>query len=318
MLTVPCRCGEVFQADERFIGRAIKCWRCGEVLLVGAAPTSSPAGTGSGPRSLRRWGIGGGVVAIAAIVWIAVSLQARGTDPEVSSKPPSSARVESSPKAVAPAAPPAAARPTPLPRLSFDDMLRIAEDTPPSKLPKAQPRERAAPVPPSGGGSTQSPRFVLEPDQLKAKPPATRPKNGTEIWTPVGPSGHGTLRINNGTRHDAAVTLLDADTATARRFVYLRAREAITLEAVAPCQCRLFFALGTGWDALTEEFREDPSYSVFDSPLRFTESETAAGVEYATFSVTLHPIPEGRAKTTRLSKEEFERQLGKRQSRKGV
>jgi hypothetical protein len=159
---------------------------------------------------------------------------------------------------------------------------------------------------------------VPEPEESRPKPPAIRLKTGTNIWTPIGPSGHGTLRINNGTRYDAAVTFLDADTGTARRFVYLRAREVMTLSAIAPCHCRLFFALGSDWDALAEEFREDSIFAVFDDSLRFTESETDTGVEYVTFSVTLHPVPEGRAKTTRLSKEEFEKQLGKRQSRKGV
>jgi predicted aspartyl protease len=60
---------------------------------------------------------------------------------------------------------------------------------------------------------------------------------------------------------------------------------------------------------LAEEFREDASFAVFNDPLQFAESETERGVEWATFSVTLHPVPEGKARTTRLSKEEFEKQL---------
>jgi len=51
---------------------------------------------------------------------------------------------------------------------------------------------------------------------------------------------------------------------------------------------------------------------MFDELLQFSESETEKGVRWATFSITLHPVREGKAKTTRLSKEEFERQIGKR------
>jgi hypothetical protein len=69
---------------------------------------------------------------------------------------------------------------------------------------------------------------------------------------------------------------------------------------------------------VAEEFREDSSFAVFNDPLRFTESERDGSVGYMTFSVTLHPVPEGRAKTTPLSKEEFERQIGRRHNRKGV
>jgi hypothetical protein len=158
----------------------------------------------------------------------------------------------------------------------------------------------------------------VPPPAPTPKAPVNRLKTGTNIWTPLGAPGRGTLRIQNGTSYDAAVTLLDAETNTARRFVYVRAREVAMLGNIAPCQCRLFFALGTDWDGVAEEFRDDASFSVFDDSFRFSESETENGTQWATFSVTLHPVPEGRAKTTRLSKDEFERQRGGRQSRRGV
>jgi len=120
------------------------------------------------------------------------------------------------------------------------------------------------------------------------------------------------LQVHNGTGYDAVLTLLDAEVNAVRRHVYLRARDVLTIADIAPCRCRLFFALGTDWDVVAEEFRESASFAVFDDLLQFTEFETERGVEWATFSVTLHPVPEGRARTTRLSKEEFQRQLGKR------
>jgi hypothetical protein len=289
VITIRCQCGEIFHAEEHYIGRAIKCLRCGQVLSIGATPptppdhgsTKSPTPTGPvmvfGRWLVNRWGIA--ALTLVAIVTTGVVLLFT--------------RDQGQQQAVTPAliSPPA----------------EVVSGTVPEPLP--------LPVVPQ---STPGPGFALESEATKAKPPVTRLKTGTNIRAPLGVSGRGTLQINNGTSYDAAATLLDEETGTVRRFVYIRARELTTLSAIAPCRCRLFFALGTDWDGLAEEFREDLSFSVFNDLLGFSESETEKGVQWATFSVTLHPVPEGKAKTTRLSKEEFERQLGKRHGRKGV
>ncbi len=279
MLTIRCQCGEAFHAEERHIGRTIKCWRCGQILSIGALPprptdpafvetASSKARVTYGRQSKRRWGVA--FLALTAVV-VTVTLA-------VQFFPREQGKQQAVTRAPVPQPPPPAisepvATPTPAP---------------------------APPRPPT------------------SKRPATRLRTGANMWPPLGAPGRGTLRIHNGTGYDAALTLLDAEANTARRYVYLRARDVITLADIAPCRCRLFFALGTDWDAVAEEFREDASFAVFDDFLQFTKSETERGVEWATFSVTLHAVPEGRARTTRLSKQEFERQLGNRQSRTGV
>jgi hypothetical protein len=146
------------------------------------------------------------------------------------------------------------------------------------------------------------------------KPPPNRLRTGANIWEPVQTSGRGTLQINNGTGYDAAITLLDVDADEVRRFVYIRAHETTTVAAISPCQGRLFFALGRNWDAAIEEFLENVNYSVFEELLQFTESRTENGVEWATYSVTLHPVPQGKARTRRLSREEFLKQVRKHRS----
>lgn len=292
MLTIHCQCGEVFHAEERHIGRVIKCWRCGQVLGIGAMPPTSPGpgfmasrtstepSMASGRRSFHRWGIA--ALALVVVVIAATILL------------------------------------SPRERIQQQPIARPPISQPPAEV-VSRPAPEPLPPPPTMRPAPGA-RFVLKPEPAapKAKLAVPRLKTGTNIRPPLGASGRGTLRINNGTNYDAAVTLLDEENNTARRFVYIRAREATTLSAIAPCQCRLFFALGTDWDAPAEEFREDSRYSVFDDPLRFKESETDDEVKWATFSVTLHPVPEGKAKTTRLSKEEFERRLGKRHSLRGV
>ena len=158
---------------------------------------------------------------------------------------------------------------------------------------------------------TEAPKISnLSPPPLSPakKPPANRLKTGGNIWEPVGTSGRGTLRIHNGTNYDAAVALLDIDTDETRRFVYIRAGDVATLSGIPPCQGQLFFALGHNWDGV-KGFLEDESFSVFERLLQFEEYRTDDGVKYKTYSVTLHPVPQGKAITRRLSKEEFLKQL---------
>ncbi|MFA6412063.1 MAG: hypothetical protein WCW53_05145 [Syntrophales bacterium] len=148
----------------------------------------------------------------------------------------------------------------------------------------------------------------------KPKAPVKRLSNGFNIWMPQEASGRGTLRVNNGTNYDATISLINTETNTTCRFIYIRAHEVATLSKIAPCQARLLFALGTNWDSKAEEFLEDISFSMFENLFEFTEAKTENGVRWATFSVTLHPVPEGKAKTRKLSKEEFQRQQGRRKS----
>lgn len=272
MLTIRCQCGEVFHAEERHIGRAIKC-RCGQILNIGVTASTS-IGPASGRWSIHRWGIA--ALALVVVMTMAAvllftresELQQPVTQQQPISRPP--AKVVSKPA------------PEPL---------------------KLSPAPHPAP----------GPRIVLEPAPAapKTKPVVSRLKTGTNILTPRGPSGRGTLRIDNGTSYDSTVRLLDEETHTVRQYVYIRAREATTLSAIGPCQCGLYFALGTDWSRPEKKFLENSSYSVFDEPLWFNESRTDNRVRWATFSVTLHPVPEGTAKTTQLSKEEFERRLGR-------
>lgn len=150
----------------------------------------------------------------------------------------------------------------------------------------------AAPVPESQGLAIP-----------KAQP--VRLRNGTNILAPIDTSGRGTLRIDNGTNYDAAVSLLDIERDIECRVVYVRARQMIKLKDIPPHQCKLFFALGKDWDGRIGEFKEDASFAVFEDLLQFRESRTDKGVQWANFTVTLHPVFGGNARTNSLSREEF-------------
>lgn len=206
MLTIRCQCGEIFHAEERHIGRAIRCSRCGHVLSIDATPPTSPK-RGSieswtstrlpvaTRRLFRRWGIAALVLAVVVTTGTALLFTRKQGQQGPITQPP------------------------------------ILE-------PPAEIVDRPASEP--------------LPSMSAARPSdITRPKTGTNLWTPREASGHGVLRINNGTSYDAAVRLRDEDSGIVRRFVYVRTGEVTTLSAIAPCRCRLFFELGTDWRALT-------------------------------------------------------------------
>lgn len=290
MLTIRCDCGETYHADESHVGRAIECRNCRKILVIGVLPTTiSPKPTdmprqepSAKPkrRSQRHLWVGGLVVLVVAVVTV---LAIVSVDRDANRRPV----VSSVPAPEPPPAPVPSTLPIPaIPKLSVPSTQRFAT------IPKASIPDplRLAPTP---------------------KPPPIRLRTGANIWEPVQTAGRGTLQINNGTGYDAAVTLLDVDTDEVRRFVYIRAHETTRLVGISPCQGRLFFALGLNWDAATEEFLENVNYSVFEELLKFTESRTENGIEWATYSVTLHPVPQGKARTRHLSREEFLKQVRK-------
>jgi len=318
VLTIQCHCGEVFHAEEQHVGRAIKCWRCGQLLSVGALPpqpadpvfvhgTPPKDGVAHGRQPKHRWGfalLALTTLVVTAALGVLFILRSDEKQKPITFPPP----------------PPPVAQEGNLEgtkSLSKGNEQREAVTVAGAARNLSTPPPQPAPPAISRPVASQTP--ALAPPPLSTlTPPATRLRTGTNIWPPLGAPGRGTLRIHNGTGYDAAVTLRDTETLEDRRYVYLRARDVITVGDLAPCQCRLFFALGTDWDVDAEEFREDPSFAVFDDILRFAETETEQGIEWAEFSVTLHPVPDGKARTTQLSKQEFQRQLGKRQGRPGV
>jgi hypothetical protein len=218
-----------------------------------------------GRRSQRHLWIGGIVVLVVAVV---TSLAIVSVDRDANRQP----AVSSVPAPEPPPASVPSVSPLPVtPKLSIPSTRRLAT-VPKTSISDPSP---LAPVP---------------------KPPPNRLRTGANILEPAQTSGRGKLQVNNGTGYDAAVTLLDVDADEVCRFVYVRAHETTTLAGISPCQGRLFFALGHNWDAANEDFLENVNYSVFEELLQFTESPTENGVEWATYSVTLHPVPQGKAR----------------------
>jgi hypothetical protein len=130
--------------------------------------------------------------------------------------------------------------------------------------------------------------------------------NGTNIIPPEGISGLGKLKVDNGTTRDAAIKLVDSVSGKTYRFVYVRAGNEVNVEKISPCTCTLKFSMGTDWDQASQKFLRNPSFSKFSEPLNYKEITENSGVKWMEYRVTLHPVPQGRARTTRIDESDFQ------------
>ena len=155
--------------------------------------------------------------------------------------------------------------------------------------PPAIPRHVATvqPVPPSC------------PPNAQARPPS-----GAEIGGRYR-GGLGKLRVENGTDDDAVAVLIDDATEAPRRAIFIRSRESGSMASVPPGRYRLRFQVGSDW--LTERgFCWLRGTSEFDSAFDYGEIESERGTQYKTYEVTLHPVPQGTARTHVIADSRFE------------
>ncbi|HEY9878783.1 MAG TPA: hypothetical protein V6D29_10025 [Leptolyngbyaceae cyanobacterium] len=129
--------------------------------------------------------------------------------------------------------------------------------------------------------------------------------NGTDIEPPQGERGYSKLTVENGNSVDAVVKLVDQATGRTLRFVYVKAGEEVTLDNLGAYTTELKFALGVDWDEQKKLFRHNQSLMAFSEPVKFTLERRNDGEYWRTYTVTLHPVLNGDAKTERLDEKEF-------------
>lgn len=128
-----------------------------------------------------------------------------------------------------------------------------------------------------------------------------RPETGYRIRHDRITTGLGQLTVTNGTDHDAAIRLVEANTLKSARFVYVRANDKSTINGIAPGSYTLLFSLGNDWIRACGKFLRVSDYQKFTNGLDFQQSDT----KYSEFEVTLNRVPEGTAKTEPISEAEF-------------
>ncbi len=131
----------------------------------------------------------------------------------------------------------------------------------------------------------------------------TRPFLNGVVLIPFIDFGHGTLEIENGTSNDAVVKLVKRGEPHASCVVYVSARNMTKITSVPQGVYSVVFALGLRWNGNTQRFRELKWFGRFDDPLQFVSPSLA---EYTAYSLTLHPVAGGNARTSVIEAWQFD------------
>jgi hypothetical protein len=129
--------------------------------------------------------------------------------------------------------------------------------------------------------------------------------NGTDIAPPLQGTGYSQLTIDNGNSVDAVAKLVDRNTGFTVRFVYVKARQKVILDELGAGSYDLRFALGTDWDEQQQRFRLGQQLTAFIDPLTFEETYEGNQVLWSTYTITLHPVTNGNARTEPIKESEF-------------
>lgn len=156
-----------------------------------------------------------------------------------------------------------------------------------------------------------APREFKPSPNTQPKLPEMRLENGSLIQS-KGLNGKGRLEIQNGLNHDAAAKLVNLEGTNCLAFFYVRSKSSHTLDGVPDGWYRVQFVTGNDWDANTRCFRRSPSCFEFEQQFQFTtKTEQKSDGKYTvtkTWSLTLHAVPQGKAKTRQISQAEFLKQ----------
>lgn len=150
--------------------------------------------------------------------------------------------------------------------------------------------------------------FWLSPKAAAPLPPPRRLANGTIIsGRPL--DGNGTLEIDNGTSRDAVVKVVDQRTQHAIEACYISAERKVSIGRIPDGVFTVYFASGSDFDSTLGGFTRDKSCSKFVDALAFTTEvrHTADGLntQSTIFTLTLHPVVNGNAKTSSVDEAEF-------------
>ncbi len=150
---------------------------------------------------------------------------------------------------------------------------------------------------------------VQVPEPLQ--PAALSLPTGTRLIQDRATAGLGKLETINRTNEDAYVVIVDASTHTRVRQVYVKAKDAFTLEHLDQGRYRAFFTTGLDWDGANEEFKRNASYLDFGEEMSFQEIPSSQGTLYDYRTITLNAVPHGDVRAAAISKAQFHALTGR-------
>lgn len=122
---------------------------------------------------------------------------------------------------------------------------------------------------------------------------------------PLSANGRGVLHISNGTAFDAIAKLVDADTNSTVRLVYVQANSDGEIANISSGDYLVKFALGTGYNRDSGRFLYSQSFAKFVETFDFHQYRTSDGIQWTNYDISLHPVVGGTARTSSISASEF-------------
>lgn len=127
-----------------------------------------------------------------------------------------------------------------------------------------------------------------------------RPSNGFIIKEARTARGMGILTVDNGLDTDGIVVLTRGSKTVLVAF-YLQSKDKFTLNGIPDGEYQIFFSTGKDWDWVDGTFTTTQQAQKFDDPLTFVTSYST----YTTYSLTLHPVAGGTARTIDIDPASF-------------
>jgi hypothetical protein len=189
--------------------------------------------------------------------------------------------------------------PSPPRRSLINDTPRVQLeriDPPPSPRPASSP-QKEVPVPPANPPRVETP----------AAPPRSL-GNGT-ILVELPATGPGRFTIENETRHDAVVKLVDEAAKYLMVAVYVRAHSSTTVERMPEGNFAALCAEGVDWDDSVRNFKRQRSFWKVDQKFDFNTRDEYTGNQvihrYKVVTLELAPSIEGNITRSEINEEEF-------------
>lgn len=155
-----------------------------------------------------------------------------------------------------------------------------------------------------------APPPMVEASELRHLPSDSRLSSGTVLVDKLAPRGGlGKLTLVNGLSEDAYVKIIQND-ALAASF-YVRGGATFTFDHLPDGAYAVLFCTGFGWDSIKRDFERGRHARRYDSPITFETRKTREANSIITstdvMKLTLHAVPDGNARTSDLSLDEFDR-----------
>jgi hypothetical protein len=117
--------------------------------------------------------------------------------------------------------------------------------------------------------------------------------------------GMGQLTVNNGNDSDAVLKLVQGGTPVVS--LYVGHGDKATLTRIPDGTYQVFFTMGTDWSVPDRLFTRSCEFSQFDNPISYNTIQESRGTQYTTYDMTLQPVFNGTATTSRVTAQNFPR-----------